>query len=289
METESSALQAMSGQEKIIAQGNTLVKLENNTQMAISVQRPRKEADILSASLKELELYPSMAREALYVKPVGKDDTGTMKSVEGLSIRAAESIANRWTNSAYGCELVSEDDESALIAGVFLDYENNTRHVVQARVSKFYKKRNGQVVQHTPDRFDTVIKANQSKVLREVILRSLPAGLKKEYENKVRRILKADSITNIRNSLMERIETLNISVELIETCRGKAIKDMKKEELTEIVGLTNAIRDGEVSINEAFPVKKAGTEQEKSNLTIKDTPVGSTTTDAGAKEGGKLV
>jgi hypothetical protein len=185
--------------------------------------------------------------------------------------------------------LVSEDDESALIAGVFLDYENNTRHVVQARVSKFYKKRNGQVVQHTPDRFDTVIKANQSKVLREVILRSLPAGLKKEYENKVRRILKADSISNIRNSLMERIENLNIPVELIETCRGKAIKDMKKEELTEIVGLTNAVRDGEVSINEAFPAKKTGATESKPGLEIKDTQVVSDAGDAGATEGGKLV
>lgn len=250
------ALQELSGQEKLVAQGATLVKLENDTQMAISVQRPRDEAKILSSALKELDLYPSMAKEALYVKPVGKDDEGTMKYAEGLSIRAGESLANRWTNSAYGCELVSEDDESALIAGVFLDYENNTRHVVQARVSKFFKKRNGQVVQHTPDRFDTVVKANQSKVLREVILRSLPAGLKKEYEMRVRKILKSDSISNIRNSLAERMEALNISVELIEASRGRAIKDMKKEELTEIVGLTNAIRDGEVSVAEAFPVKK---------------------------------
>jgi len=258
-------------QLELVSDGNTLVKLENTTQMQVSVQRPRDESKILSASLKELDTYPSMAREALYVKPVGKDDKGEMKSVEGLSIRAGESLANRWTNSAYGCELVSEDDESALIAGVFLDYENNTRHVVQARVSKFYKNRQGQVVQYSPDRFDTVIKANQSKVLREVILRSLPAGLKKEYENKVRKILKSDTISNIRNSLMERIETLNISLELIERSKGKAIKDMKKEELTEIIGLTNSIRDGETSIDEAFPCNKSG--EDKPDLKTKGTLV----------------
>ena len=93
---------------ELVSSGAALVKLENTTQMQIAAQRPRNEDRVLSAALAELERYPSMADEAIYSKPVGKDpNTNAMKYVEGLSIRAAESLANRWANSAYACDVSS--------------------------------------------------------------------------------------------------------------------------------------------------------------------------------------
>lgn len=237
---------------ELLAQGASIVKLENQTQMQIAIQRPRDEVKILSSALKELDLYPSMAREAIYVKPVGKDDQGQMKSVEGLSIRAAESLANRWANSSWGTTIISEDEESATIAAVFLDYESNTRHVKEQRVSKFYKTRQGQIIRHAPDRFDIVMGANGSKNLREVILRSLPAGLKKEYETKARGILKKEPIATQRTAVLERFLDLGITQEQIEVWKQKAMKEWKKEDVIDALGLANAIRDGEVSIESVF-------------------------------------
>jgi hypothetical protein len=125
---------------ELVASGGTLVKLENTTQMQIAIQRPRNEDKILVAAKAELDRYPSMADEAIYSKPAGKDkDTGNMKYVEGLSIRAAEALANRWSNSAYGCDIVGEDKEAIYIAAVFMDYENNTRHDISRRISKTYR------------------------------------------------------------------------------------------------------------------------------------------------------
>ena len=237
---------------ELVAEGATIIKLENQTQMAIAVQRPRDESRILSDSLKELDLYPSMAREAIYVKPVGKDDSGVIKTVEGLSIRAAESLGNRWSNSSYGTEIVSETDESATIASVFLDYQANTRHVMMATVSKFYKTRQGQIVRYAPDRFDTVLKANGSKLLREVILRSLPAGLKKEYETKARIILKKEPIAAQRTAVIERFVDLGVTEGQLEIWKGKPIKEWKREDILDALGLVNAIRDGEASIESVF-------------------------------------
>jgi hypothetical protein len=176
----------------LVAQGASLTRLENATQMQVSVQRPRDEVKILKAALQELDIYPSLAEEALYSKPVGKDHKPTcnnkfncncpMKYAVGLSIRTAESLANRWGNNAYGCEITADDEQSATLSAVYLDYETNTRTVLQKRVSKTYKARSGGLIKHTLDRFDVVLAANQSKILREAILRRLPAGLKKEYE-----------------------------------------------------------------------------------------------------------
>lgn len=233
--------------EKLVQAGGALVRLENMEQMQVSLQRPRDERKILKSALDELELYPSMASEVIYVKPVGKDETGKMQFARGLSIRAAESLANRWANSAYGCDILAEDDESATIAAVFLDYETNTRHVIQARVSKLYKTRTGQVVRHTPDRFDLVLKANQSKILREVINRSLPAGLKKEYEMKAEQLLKTDKLSTQRSAVLARFEELAISENEVVEYKGKPVKDWKRDDIVELLGIANAIKDGEIS------------------------------------------
>lgn len=204
---EGKALISPETQKGIIAEGFFL-KLENTTQMGIAIQRPRNEAVILTSALNELEIYPNCVETALYSKPVGKDEEGKMTHAEGLSIRTAESLANRWTNSAYGVEIVEDIPEYALIVAVFLDYENNTRHVVQRRVSKYYKTRTGQVIQYTPDRFDIVLLANQSKLLREIILRSLPAGLKKAYEDKVRALLQKGSLPVRRKNMVLKFKEI---------------------------------------------------------------------------------
>lgn len=243
---------------ELVAAGGTLVKLENTTQMSVAVQRPRNEDKVLAAALSELERYPSMADEAIYSKPVGKDpDTNAMKYVEGLSIRAAESLANRWTNSAYACDIVNEDKETITIAAIFMDYEGNTRHVVQRRISKFYKKKNSTTIaQHSPDRLDVVVAASMSKALREVILRSLPAGLKKEYEHKAYKVLDMQPLEQRRIAIVARFKEVGIKKDALEVHAGKKIEELTAEDLKVYTGLLNAIRDGEISAEEALGIKK---------------------------------
>ena len=254
---EAEVMRETTAGEALVAQGMSIVRLENNTQMQVAMQRPRDEGKILKASLHELELYPSLAEEVLYMKPVGKNpDTKKMTYAEGLSIRAAESLANRWVNSSFGCEIVAEDDLTVQLAGVFLDYENNTRHVVVGRVAKNYRARTGQVVKRTPDQIELAVKAEQSKVLREVILRSLPAGLKKEYENEVRRLLKGGKIENRKAAIVARFQELNVSVETLETHRGKKMAEWEHDDIVSLLGIANAMRDGELTREAAFPEKK---------------------------------
>ena len=243
---------------EMVSSGAALVKLENTTQMQVAVQRPRNEDRILSAALAELERYPSMANEAIYSKPVGKDpNTNAMKYVEGLSIRAAESLTNRWANSAYACDVVHEDQGTITIAAIFMDYEGNTRHVVRRRLSKFYKKKNStQIAQYSPDRLDVVVAAGMSKILREVILRSLPAGLKKEYEYKAYKVLEMQPLEQRQIAIVARFKEVGIKKDALETHAGKKIRQLTAEDLKIYTGLLNAIRDGEISAEEALGIKK---------------------------------
>jgi len=272
---EKGAVRPMEGEAPmdLVREGATIVKMENETQMAIAVQRPRNEQKILSACMKELELYPSMAKESIYNKPVGKDDNGNMKYAQGLSIRTAESLASRWDNSSFGTAIVSEDEDSAIIAAVFLDYEHNTRHISQQRVSKFYKTKKGTIQRLSPDRFDTVLKANASKCLREAILRSLPTGLKKEYENKARQILRAEPIESQRTAILERFLDLNVSQQILEEWRKKPLAEWTKEDILEALGVVNALREEETSIEEVFGKgqEEKKEEAQQPGLKMKDT------------------
>jgi hypothetical protein len=242
---------------ELVAAGGTLVKLENTTQMQIAIQRPRNEDRILTAAKAELDRYPSMADEAIYSKPAGKDkDTGNMKYVEGLSIRAAEALANRWSNSAYGCDIVGEDKDAIYIAAVFMDYENNTRHVISRRVSKTYKKSGSMVViAHPPDRLDMKVAAEMSKGLREVILRSLAPGLKKEYEFHAYKVLDMQPVDQRRLAIVARFKEVGVKKDAIEAKIGKKIEDLDKEDLITLTGLLNAIREGEISAQETMGIE----------------------------------
>lgn len=262
---------------ELLAQGAAIVKMENTVQMRLAIERPRDESKILAAALRELDIYPSMAREAIYNKPVGKDDKGEMKYVEGLSIRAAESLANRWSNSSWGATITAEDEESATIAAVFLDYEANTRHVKERRVSKFYRSKSGQITRYAPDRFSTILDANGSKNLREVILRSLSAGLKKEYETKARNILSKEPIAAQRQAIIERFADLGITSEQLEAWKKKPLKEWKKPEIMEALGLVNALRDGETTIEEVFGHKNGDKKPEAEKPGLKLTPPGEQT------------
>lgn len=233
---------------EMVSEGMTLVRLENNTQMTIAVQRPRDEAKILDASLKELILYPSLAEEALYSKPVGKDEGGKMKYAEGLSIRTAESLANRLGNNAYGCEITGEDEQSATLSAVYLDYETNTRTVLQRRVSKYYKSRNKGIQKYSPDRFDVILAANQSKILREAILRRLPAGLKREYELKAKEVLSKKPLAERQKKMIDAFRLLHVKPEQLEQLREKSLTEFTHEDLTELMGIYNALKDGETTI-----------------------------------------
>jgi hypothetical protein len=264
--------------EQLVAQGATIVKLENQTQMTVAVQRPRDEVKILAAALKELDTYPSMADEVLYRKPVGKEN-GVQKYAEGLSIRTAESLANRWCNSAFGCDIIHDDEQGVILAAVFLDYESNTRRVLQKKVSRMYKASQsaGGGMKRTPDDrfYDVVVPANQSKLLREVILRSLPAGLKLEYENRARQIMLGGDAKKLTTKLVQGFIRLGVSKSKLEELAGKRIDDLTPEEIANLIATGNAIREGETTIEQLI-VEKSASEKLTERMTAagKEAPKG---------------
>lgn len=263
---------------EILRAGGALVRLENETQMQIAVQRPRDEVLILKSALAELDTYPDAAEEAIYSKPVGRlpecpkcgaethyrEKCGKcgadvpQKFAEGLSIRAAESLANRWRNSSFGAQIVADDGTIVDGVAVFCDYEMNTRRAFPFRVSRQFKRRDGSVGRHQEDRFnDLVVRAALSKALREAIVRSLPAGLKHAYEAKAREVMAAKVGTDpdqVKRMLL-KFSALGGTQTMIERLIGRKVGEMTKADFIRLRGVANAIEAGEMTAEAAFAVQ----------------------------------
>ncbi len=257
----------------LVASGEALVKLENETQMMVAIQRPRDEVAILAASIKELSTYKSCAEGAVYAKPVGREikcpscgartnykeqcpscgSTVPMKFARGLSIRTAESLASRWDNSAWSTIIlpIKGTDDVQLVA-TFLDYERNIRHVVPKRVSRTYKSKFGKMVTIPADRFaDVVIPKNTSVVLRNVILRSLPAGLKADYWEAAEKILTVTS-PEVIGRMVNKFSEIGATKEMIEEQFGKTVDKLSGQDILNLRGMANAIEGGELTVDQAF-------------------------------------
>ncbi len=115
--------------------------------------------------------------------PAGKVEIklGAMKFAEGLSIHAAEAIAEAYKYNAIDTTADNKDNQFATISATFVDLQTGRMRRSTKDVPKHFTYRDGNQGKISDDRFwGTVIPAKQSLLLREVILRSMPAGLKAE-------------------------------------------------------------------------------------------------------------
>lgn len=263
---------------ELVAAGATLIRLENTTQMAIAVQRPRDNEAVLAEALRVLELSPILVEKAIYSKPVGKDpDTDEMKHAEGLSIRAAEELRRIYGNNSVGVTVLGEKDDEVLIGAVFVDMEKNTRFAAEKGVSKFFTTKKGQVMAHKPDRlYDVVVPAHSSKLLREVILRSLPAWLKAEFEAKARELAMKGKLPALRKKMLSAFASLTPPVTdamIMTYLKRDSMDKVTREDVMTMKGIHTAIVEGEISAKETFGIeetaKASGAEEGKLPLNVK--------------------
>ncbi len=263
-----------SPQEEIseqLARGSTIIRLENTTQMAVAVQRPRDNKAVLDEALAVLDLSPTLVESAIYNKPVGKDpDTGEQKYAEGLSIRAAEELRRIYGNNSAGTAVIEDRGDSTVIGAVFLDMEKNTRYAAEKAVSKYYKSKGGQILQHSPDRFsDVVLQAHASKLLREVTLRSLPAWLKSEFEAKARELMLKDSLPKSKTTMVQKFKGLGVEQkDILKHLNKPALADVTKEDVVTMRGVYNAINDGEQTVEDVFGLSEKAKKEEGQSLLI---------------------
>lgn len=245
-----------------------MMKLENDTIQSMALARPRDHARIKAAIAQQINAYPSFAESVVYCKPVGKDDDGRMKYARGLSIRAAEALAEAYGYCRVRSSATPLPDGNAFVEATFTDYQSGRIWQDGGVVSRHYKTKRGAMAAHPEDRFwNVVVKAEVSRRIREVITRSVPPGLRAELQEMAERAVAKLLTPEKMSQIVRKFSQLGVTIEQLEQHVGRTQKvGWTEQDRLDLLGIYQAIQDGETTASEAF---SSGTES-KPDVPVKN-------------------
>jgi hypothetical protein len=247
-----------SGGAEVIAGGGTLMKFQDETMMAVAIQRKRSIKEVQKAVEDEIQAFPDFADRYFYSIPhkTQKCDHATGRAcpnceyVEGPSIHAALALQRYWGNCSSSWAPLEETEDFFWCVGTFVDYERNTRFQKPFRCEKRFKKRNGEYVTLYGDRLAKAINAAGSKAQRNAILAGIPDPLKLMAFTVAKKLAVGDSPNELlKPSQIKAIENefskYEIDLAIIERKLGKKANTFTRADRARLMGLRNALVDGE--------------------------------------------
>jgi hypothetical protein len=232
-----------------------LMKMENESIMAACRARPRNYADIKRDLEEQLSEFPAMAETSIYAKPVGKDpQTGQQKVARGLSIRSAEILAEAYGFCRVRSDVTRVDQDTVKVEATFTDYQRCRIWQDAGLLSQTYKSRHGGMVRTADDRFfGLTVKAEVSRRIREVILRSVNQGLKAWFQDQCEKVL-TDLLTEDKvQAILDKFATKQVSQDQLERFLGKPrAEGWLTDDRKRLLGAWNALEEGEATKEELF-------------------------------------
>ena len=214
------------------------------------------------------------AESCIYRRPVGKDyNTGKQTYAEGESIRFAEIVASRYGNLRIKASVIENTERYVKVMGMGHDLESN--YAVQVEVVESTVKKNGQP-------FDermrlVVLKAALAKAKRDATFQVVPKAICKPIIAAVRNVIAGNQrpLTERRAAVAQWLSKLSIDSNRVFTALGvSGLDEIGNEQLEILTGLRTAIKEGDVTLDEAFPVVTTPTPAPKRTRQPKiETPV----------------
>jgi len=265
-----------------------LLKMENESIMAAARIVPRDAAKIVGQLQSLIDAYPAAADEAIYSRPVGSvtrikcascgiayeessvtNDTvcpncgkrdgrndgsqKVTKFAEGLSIRAAESIRSIYGYTRLATTTERLPDGTVRITGTLVDYAAGNMTSDDRLVSQYYKARGGGMQKVPEDRFlNVVVKAEKSKLRRDVILDSIPSIVKAMYRDACeKKMLELVTPEVVEQQIVPAFAEYRITLADLEKIIGRpASMGWKQEERVQLRRLLTALKNEEMTREE---------------------------------------
>jgi len=186
---------------------------------------------------------PALASQAFYSVPRkgGRPDTGA-------SIRLAEEIARIWGNLDYGHRELSRGDGKSEVEVYAWDMQTNTfsRRQVTVMHSRYTTAYGNQPLKDPRD-IDNLISNVSAKHKRACILAIIPKWLKEMAEQECKLTLSGNNtipLAQIIRNVVADFSRFGVTLEQIEDYFGKESELFDQDDLHELTGIINALRDG---------------------------------------------
>lgn len=183
------------------------------------------------------------------------------KLIQGPSIRLMEAALAQYQHSRVDAQVIHVDTTSAtphvLVSGVCHDLLNNVaiRQVVRRTIHAFQDRQTG-VKKVTDDAITMAVNSAASFAIRNSARRVLPDSLVQDVLAEAKRVAVGDakSLSDRRALWIERLGKLGVDTKrVLSAINRAAVQDITAEDLETLIGLASAIRDEQMTIDEAFP------------------------------------
>ncbi len=254
-------------------------KAEVESAYVMAMHRPRNEEDART-KIKNSCLNLTFARKSLYNKPVGKVKRGNQwvdNYAVGPSIRFAEEMMRRWGNIKTLQTAIFEGALKRIIKITVIDLETNISYSKDITIEKIVERKNAYnrdvlgerlnskgekifIVRATEDEVMQKESALASKTIRNNGLRLIPQHIIDEATENINATVKTgvdkDPEAAIRQ-LLDEFSLIGVVPSEIELHTGCPAKRLTADQVFDLHGALNAIKDGQFTWTEYISGKPA--------------------------------
>lgn len=224
----------------------SITKAEIDIQIATAHRFPRSIERFMREAETMATIDAETAESCFYKVP--RDG----KMIEGPSIRLMEIAASAWGNIRYASRTIGEDAEFIVAQGVAHDLERNVSASVEVR--RRITTKNGK--RYSGDMINVTANAAGSIARRNALMGVIPRA----YINRVYDEAKRAAIGDVQTLSEKRVNALAYFAKLgINRDRVFARLEVVGEQditlahMETLIGIKTAIKDGEITVDEAFP------------------------------------
>ena len=221
------------------------VRGEIDIQISTANAYPRSITKFLDNALTLCTYDEETAQACIYSLPRGG------KNIEGPSVRLAEIVASSWKHLRVQTRVIGLDDQFVTVEGVCWDLENNV--AISTQVRRRITDRNGKRL--NDDMIVVTTNAASAIARRNAIFAVIPNAYTQKLYQAARKCALGDikTLATRRGQALEWFNKRGVSTErILASLELKGIEDVGMDQLATLIGICNAVKNGEVSIDDAF-------------------------------------
>lgn len=204
----------------------------------------------------------SLAKQAIYSYPRGKDKNGKNLMVTGPTIRLAEAIALEWGNLQFGWHEVSRSNNksetnSSEIEAWAWDMEKNIRSSMKFVVKHFRDTKGGGYALKDERDIYELCANNASRRLRQCLLRLFPGDIIELAERQCKKTLNDNYKVTPENikEMIEVFEPYHVTKEHIEGRMERRIESITSQQMVGLQNIYTSLKNGMSVASDWFKMK----------------------------------
>lgn len=234
--------------------GNAIVlEAQERASIDIQINTAKRFPRVLSMVKKRMLEFATLDQETaaacFYTLPARRGGDG--KAIMGPSARLAEIAVTCYGHIRAAARIISNDGKMITAQGVCHDLENNVSVAVE--VKRRITTKDGRTF--SDDMQVVAGNAACSIALRNAVFKVVPMALVKPVYEASRKVAIGDAKTlaSRRSDALSHFAKMGVSKEVVLTSLNlKSVEDITLEHLEHLIGLANAIKEGDTTIDEAF-------------------------------------